>query len=146
MVMPPRQLHSPTSIAAAQSIAGTYQAQEADVLDFIRGCGTRGATREEVTRAGVTRTNDSANPRLVALFNKGLIVTHGTRVQASGRRANVYVAVNGPASPPGVVKVAKPRKANRDLAATVLRAVALHPTTNPDAAIALDAVADWIER
>lgn len=86
------QQHSETSIQAAVEIepkAGTLRAL---VLGYIRECGNRGATDEEIQIA--LRMNPSTQrPRRVELLEVGLIRDSGTqRKTASNRSAVVWTA------------------------------------------------------
>lgn len=85
---PPAQRHSPTSIAAAQSLphAGT---QRRAVLDLLRA-NADGLTDEEIQTALALNAN-AERPRRISLVQDGLVRDSGrTRLTRSGRAAVVW--------------------------------------------------------
>ncbi len=89
----PAQLHSATSIAAAQAIEPAAGTLEWEVLDYLRLVGVHGATDDEIQEA-LSMQGSTQRPRRIKLFGKGL-VTRGerTRKTKSGRDAVVWEAV-----------------------------------------------------
>jgi hypothetical protein len=87
---PPAQRHSETSVAAAESIRPFMNALQQKVLDYLRECGTKGATDEE----GIEVTGLCQNtyrPRRIELCDMGLVVkSWDTRPTRSGRAAVVW--------------------------------------------------------
>lgn len=89
---PPRAPHNgtPTSIAAAESIAGHLGRLELLVLRGI--IGLNGATSEELEGA-LQLNGNTIRPRVVTLREKGYVKDlDGTRTTRSGRQAAVHVA------------------------------------------------------
>jgi hypothetical protein len=88
----PAQRHSQTSRAAAERIepqAGTLRRR---VLDWLRECGEKGATDEEM-QIGLSMNPSTQRPRRIELESMGWIVrTTQTRKTLSGRDAVVYRA------------------------------------------------------
>lgn len=82
------QNHSPTSVAAAESMAGKAGTLRRQVFDYIQD--NNGATDEECALAlDVRRT--TAGARRVELVDAGLVVDSGkTRKTLSGRCATVW--------------------------------------------------------
>jgi predicted ArsR family transcriptional regulator len=90
----PCQHHSPTSCAAAEAIVPHLNKLQARVLDYLRGCGERGATDEELVEA-LRLSPSTARPRRIELVKAGLVRDSGrTRKTNSGREATVWVATN----------------------------------------------------
>lgn len=85
----PAQRHSPTSVAAADSMdRSTMNRLQRLIYDFL--CDqTEGATDEEIARA-CGMNPSTARPRRIELERRGVIVAAGERKTASGRRATVW--------------------------------------------------------
>lgn len=95
---PPAQLHSSTSRQAASAIAPHTGKLAGQVLDYIRGCGERGATDPEIA-AGLQMLSDTARARRCELTDRGLVRDSGRkRPTAHGRAAAVWVAIATEAS------------------------------------------------
>jgi len=89
---PPAQRHSATSVEAAQAIEPRAATLRRRVLDYLRECGDRGATRQEV-EAALGMSGNTVRPRVCELMEMGLVQeTTETRLTPSGRRAFVLVA------------------------------------------------------
>jgi predicted ArsR family transcriptional regulator len=87
---PARSSDPLTSVLAGQSV--DVPAREMEVYAFLRGAGLYGATSSEIADAlGLGR--DSVSPRMKGLVKRGLVAPSGTRTNASGRKAIVWVAV-----------------------------------------------------
>ena len=87
----PRQRHSPTSCAAADSIAPVITELQRRVLAFVADSG--GATDEQIID-GTGLPPSTARPRRIELTKRGFIRDSGqTRPTRSGRRAVVWCAV-----------------------------------------------------
>jgi len=84
------QSHSETSREAAREIQPTAGTLRAQVLDYIRECGERGATDEE-QQIGLDMNPSTQRPRRVELAERGLIEKRGQRPTRSGRNAVVWV-------------------------------------------------------
>ena len=90
--LPPHQRHSQTSREAAETIEPKAATLRRMVLDFIRGQGEHGATRQEI-EAGLVMSGNTVRPRVCELMEMGLVVeTDITRNTPSGRRAFVLRA------------------------------------------------------
>lgn len=95
----PRAPHNGTATSreAARSIEPHVQAQEAQVLDYLRRCGATGSTQHEAA-AALSLSLQSMCGRFHALADPRrpggpLIAVNGrTRPTPSGRPARVYVA------------------------------------------------------
>jgi len=88
-----------TSEAAAEHIKPTAHTLRALVLQFIKSCGTHGATDQEIAKA-LNMTENTARPRRYELAGLGkypimkpAINKKGKRRTLSGCHANVWVAV-----------------------------------------------------
>jgi len=89
---PPAIATSPTSVAAADSVAGSAQAMRQRVLRFIRETG--GATCDEVERK-LELMHQTASARIWELRKAGFIRDSGaTRKTRSGRAAVVWQMVD----------------------------------------------------
>ncbi len=89
----PAQRHSPTSVAAAESVQPHAGTQRAAVLEYIRGRGVDGATDEEIAEA-LAISGNAARPRRIELLTARLVCDSGrTRATHSGRDAVVWKAV-----------------------------------------------------
>lgn len=83
---------TPTSIAAARSVAGIAGEMRRRVYDYIADRGFDGATAHEI-ELGLSIGGSSIRPRLIELERDNFITcTEVTRPTASGRQACVYVA------------------------------------------------------
>jgi len=88
MFAPPAQRHSPTSVAAAESLTPeALNAAQRRVLAYLEEHGP--ATDEEII-AGTGMNPSTARPRRIELVRHGLVVEDGERKTASGRRATVW--------------------------------------------------------
>lgn len=88
-----------TSKEAAEAIAPHVNRLQALALGEIRGAGRNGHTREELSEA-LAIDPKSIEPRVSELKRKGLIVDSGQRrLNRSGKRASVMVAVALPTHP-----------------------------------------------
>jgi predicted ArsR family transcriptional regulator len=88
----PAQRHSPTSCAAAEAIVPHLNKLQARVLDYLRGCGERGATDEELVEA-LRLSPSTARPRRIELVAAKLVQDSGrTRKTRAGRPAVVWCA------------------------------------------------------
>lgn len=89
---PPRQRHSPTSCAAADSIEPHLNRLVQMVLNAIRGAGERGLT--DLEGQEVTDLDGSTyRPRRVWLTENGYVRNSGdTRLTKSNRKAVVWLA------------------------------------------------------
>lgn len=85
----PAQRHSPTSVAAADSIRDHLPRLRQVVLDYIRACGPHGCTDAELIE-GVGLGPNTPRPRRIELARAGLIVEAGTRLTPSGRQAVIW--------------------------------------------------------
>ncbi len=89
----PAQLHSATSIAAAQAIQPKLGELCRQVLAYLRLAGSFGGTDEEL-QTGLLLDGSTERPRRVTLVEYGLVVDSGrTRKTKSGRDAVVWQAV-----------------------------------------------------
>jgi predicted transcriptional regulator len=80
-----------TSVAAAQSLK-TARMEEL-VLRFVRACGERGATTEEIS-AAMQLPRVTVSPRMKPLETKGFVkATDARRKGASNRPSIVWVAI-----------------------------------------------------
>lgn len=89
-----------TSAAAARSVAADTHTQRARILAFVRNCGARGATDQEIEQA-LRIANNTVRPRRGELQQaRHIVLTDQRRPTASGRLSRVYVAIveAGPAS------------------------------------------------
>ena len=91
--LPPHQMHSPTSRAAAEAIMPSEGSLEEAVYDCIVQAGEHGMTDAEVqTRLGLD--GSTQRPRRVRLVEKGLVKDSGeTRKTKTGRHAVVWVSI-----------------------------------------------------
>ena len=88
----PYQRRSATSRAAALSVEPKTGTQRAIVLAFLRGCGSSGATDEQM-QAQIPLSANTQRPRRVELVQARLVVDSGlTRVATSGKDVVVWVA------------------------------------------------------
>ncbi len=93
MPRPPAHHDSATSQIAAASLPNVGTMRRA-VLDYVRECGARGAIRDEVCQA-LGMLTQTACGRLRDLVSAGhLRVTINRRPSATGRPAQVYVAID----------------------------------------------------
>lgn len=94
--MIPTQLHSETSVAAAELIEPHANTLQAEVLEYLRIMGGDGATDEQMQEMLMLNPS-TQRPRRIELVKAGLVIDSGrTRKTASGRQAMVWVAVNKP--------------------------------------------------
>lgn len=88
---------SSTSRAAAQAVAARLPKLQAEVLEFVRARGARGATREELEQ-GLNMSGNTVRPRVKELLNPYraggplLRVSDERRPTRSGMAAEVLVA------------------------------------------------------
>jgi len=88
----PFQPHSDTSREAAELIEPDAATLRGQVLGFIRLCGSRGATDDEI-QVGLDMNPSTERPRRVELWNANLIErTDARRPTRSGRQAAVWMA------------------------------------------------------
>ena len=86
----PAQPHSPTSRAAAESLApATLNAMQRRVYEFL-AWRPNGATDEEIAHE-LEMNPSTVRPRRIELARRGLIVEAGSRRTTSGRMAVVWV-------------------------------------------------------
>lgn len=89
----PAQRHSPTSIAAAESVQPHAAALRAKVLEAIQAAGEQGLTDLECQEL-LSMPGDTQRPRRRELEQAGLIKDSGrTRATRYGKEAVVWVAV-----------------------------------------------------
>lgn len=89
---PPAQGHSQTSTAAGAAIKPDRNRLRNRVLAFLRGCGSYGATDEEVQER-LAMNPSTQRPRRVELVEAGLVVDSGqTRLTKAGRKATIWTA------------------------------------------------------
>jgi transcription initiation factor IIE alpha subunit len=88
----PAQQHSPTSMAAADSMdRSTLNRLQRLIYDYL--CDqAEGATDEEIAHA-CGMNPSTQRPRRIELARRGLVVESGTRTTASGRMACVWRCV-----------------------------------------------------
>lgn len=86
---PPYQAHSITSKQAAESIRPNAGTLRAKVLDLLK---TEALTDEEIANQ-LNLSGSTARPRRIELVRAGLVESTGTKPTASGRQAQVWVAV-----------------------------------------------------
>ena len=90
----PYQRHSETSRQAADLMIADANKLRAAVYRYIKGCGARGATDEEVQLA-LALGGNTERPRRRELQQAGRIEDSGEqRVTRSGRKAVVWIAVD----------------------------------------------------
>lgn len=88
---PPAQSHSPTSVAAAESIKCRIGPLHKAIVDFLTGAQNVGATDEEL-QACLNMNPNTQRPRRRELELSGVIKASGqTRKTKSGRQAVVWV-------------------------------------------------------
>ena len=88
----PFQRRSATSRAAALSVEPKTGTQRAIVLAFLRGCGSSGATDEQM-QAQIPLSANTQRPRRVELVQARLVVDSGlTKTTQSGHGAVLWVA------------------------------------------------------
>ena len=88
----PFQRRSATSRAAALSVEPKTGTQRAIVLAFLRGCGSSGATDEQM-QAQIPLSANTQRPRRVELVNARLVTDSGrTNTTQSGKDAVVWLA------------------------------------------------------
>lgn len=89
---PPAQRHSPTSVAAADAVAGLAGRLRRELYEHLAAQGERGATDEELSLA-LGMSGNTARPRRVELWRAGLVEDSGkVRKTRSGRNATVWIA------------------------------------------------------
>lgn len=92
----PYQRHSETSKEAAERIEPNLASLRGKVLAYIRNCGHRGATDDEVQIA-LCMNPSTQRPRRIELWTWGWVrKTDRTRATRSGRSATVWVADDWP--------------------------------------------------
>lgn len=90
----PYQRHSRISRRAAEAMEPRAGTKRAQVLDFLRSCGPRGATDEEMQRR-IPMVNNTQRPRRIELVAARLVKDSGrTRKTCSGEDAVVWVATS----------------------------------------------------
>jgi hypothetical protein len=90
--MPPAQLHSATSVAAAEAIRPELGQLQQLALRLFRDAGEAGLTDEELT-ARMERSASTARPRRIELVAARLVRDSGrVRPGKSGRGMTVWVA------------------------------------------------------
>ena len=88
----PAQMHSPTSIAAAEAVEPNAGTQRAKVLARLRWI-AQGLTDEELQEQ-IPMAASTERPRRIELVQRGLVRDSGrTRKTRSGRQAVVWEAV-----------------------------------------------------
>jgi hypothetical protein len=89
---PPAQRHSPTSVDAAEQIESSAETMRSKVRDYLRACGSNGATDEEIQTA-LGMNPSTQRPRRIELQQLGLVCSAGfVRKTISGRSATVWKA------------------------------------------------------
>lgn len=92
-ITPPAQADSETSVAAAESIEPTAGTLRAQVLEYLRKCGSAGATDEEI-QVALAMNPSTQRPRRIELVRSGHVTDSGqTRSTASRRAATIWKAV-----------------------------------------------------
>ena len=86
---PPYQAHSSTSKQAAEQIRPTAGTLRAKVLTLLQ---SEALTDEEIANR-LSLSGSTARPRRIELVQAGLVESTGTKPTASGRQAQVWVAV-----------------------------------------------------
>ena len=86
----PYAFGSATSKAAAKAVEPRVGTQKYEVLQYIKQCGDRGATDEELELA-LCLSGDTVRPRRGSLADAWLIRKSGTRKTTSNRNADVWV-------------------------------------------------------
>lgn len=79
-----------TSRKAARSIAKASGAKRLQILEWIRSCGPRGATCDEVEQA-LGMSHQTASARIRELATDNHLDTNGERPTRTGRAAAVYI-------------------------------------------------------
>lgn len=82
---------TPTSIAAAESIAPFTGAQASKVAEFIRSRGKQGATRQEIAD-GLQMRLQSVCGRVNELLRSTSFIEQGTRPNPNGKQAAVVIS------------------------------------------------------
>ena len=91
--LPPRQVGSPTSTAAAVAVIPHAQAQRDRIEAYLKARGAWGATRDEM-ETDLRLSGDTVRPRCRELEKLTRVVNSGrTRLTRSGHAAAVYIAV-----------------------------------------------------
>jgi hypothetical protein len=89
--IPKHQRHSPTSIAAAESVSVLAAAMRAKVYSYLYRCGAHGATDEELQIA-LDMGGSTERPRRIELCEAQMVRDSGIqRHTKSGRRAVVWI-------------------------------------------------------
>jgi hypothetical protein len=88
----PAQMHSDTSIAAAEAALPNAGTQRWHVLELLRAFPDYGMTDEEIQDA-LDMNPSAERPRRIELVNAGLVIDSGERREtSSGRKATVWRA------------------------------------------------------
>ncbi len=97
------QAHSDTSLDAAVEIQSDSNTLRGKVLRYLRDCGARGATDEEIQTA--LKLNPSTQrPRRIELTEMGFVVdSGGTRLTRSSRKAVVWLVRSGKLEQPSLL-------------------------------------------
>lgn len=114
---PPHQSHSETSTASANKIKDSARTLRFKVYAYIKKCGARGATDEEIQIA-LRMQLQTEVPRRRELIMKGLAVDSGIkRLTKSRRRATVWVAAGAYIEPEARKRTIKEqlREANTEI-------------------------------
>ena len=85
---PPAQRHSPTSIAAAESMRESSSTLRERVYRCILTCGP---ITDDGICAALAMAGNTERPRRIELQRAGRIVAEGTKPTASGRQAVAWV-------------------------------------------------------
>ena len=96
--LPPHQAHSETSREAAIAAQSNAATDRARILEFIRQCGTHGATSDEC-QAKFHLAHQTGSARVAELLQSGQIIESG-RQRKTRRNRNADVLVIAPAGTP----------------------------------------------
>ncbi len=92
---PPFERGSETSLAAARSMEESAPTLRDRVEEYVKRCGTSGATDDEIEEAlGLRHQTASARRRELELLGR-IVKGPAFRLTRSGRRAGVYLAAGG---------------------------------------------------
>ena len=89
-IIPPAQLHSETSKAAARSIKGEVGHIRQQVYLHLQAFSS---TDEEIAQ-NLGKKENTTRPRRIELVNLGLVHAVGTKRGSSGRKAQIWAAID----------------------------------------------------
>lgn len=90
--LPPHQRHSAPSREAASKVKKDAKTLRQMVLEYLEGCGSRGATDDEIQEA-LSMEGSTERPRRVELQRLGYVIDSGRlRKTRSNRSATVWSA------------------------------------------------------